>query len=352
MWQKNKKAEDDWQTRVDDCESDLQLLREERDELKAWCDELQSRQRQLGFSQQVFQCWNQSMADLRVVRQSGIHTTQALSNINRDFLSHHLAYRESRKTLLKYVAEFTDSYKQADNSRENIFQVQLHAEKLSAGLKKIDSISERLRLLSLNVAIESAQTTAQYFRESISITLREISEATKVVAADISILNQRIEVDNKKTDGYFNTVTDGFIGFSRAISPLLEAADQSAELILSMATIIGEWTTDNLLQSMKVEHILWKFTVYSQLLGVSNEAPFSCDGGLSHWPEHWSSMVSSGHLSIEAALEKVSGVAKNLARQYQQSEFTDVLVQLQALEQASAELFIAFDQLPQSMVEA
>ena len=99
MWPKNKKQHDDLQGRQEDYEQDIQSLREERDELKAGGKELESRQRQQGFSQQVFQYWARAVDDLKRVKGSGSQSAKVWDEKNQKFLSHHLEYMYRRKDL-------------------------------------------------------------------------------------------------------------------------------------------------------------------------------------------------------------------------------------------------------------
>ena len=348
MWPKNKKQRDDWQGRQEDYEQDIQSLREERDELKAWCEELESRQRQQGFNQQVFRYWARAVDDLKRVKGSSAPSAKLWDEKNQKFLSHHLEYTDRRKDLLEYVDGFTESYRQVNNSQEHVQQIQSHASKMINSCADLDGLTERLRLLSLNIAIESSHTDKQQLSDSITGSLREMSDSSRKVCAEITELNQRIESDSKLAESYFTTVTEGFIGFSRAISPLLTAADQSSELILELDFITRQWIVDSFQQSMQVEHILWKFDIYSVLLGFV-EGPIQGHGELANW-EGMLQARGAVSVRIEEALVKVGQLGKDIQGHHLAVDTDAVLADLRALDELSELLFQCFDEQRQEIL--
>lgn len=350
MWSKSKKHQGDWQGRQEDYEQDIQSLREERDDLKAWCKELESRQRQQGFSQQVFRFWANAMLELKRVKARGGQSAQLLGEKNQQFLSHHVEYAGHRKDLLEYVDSFTDAYRQINHSHERMIQIQAHASKVIACSSGLDDLAERLRLLSLNIAIESSYADKQQLSDSISGSLREMSDTTRKVSVEIAALNQRIEADSGLAENYFTTVTEGFIGFSRAISPLLTAADRSSELILELAFIAREWAVDNLQQSMQTDHILWKFDVYSLLLGIV-DGPIAGRGGLGSW-EGMLQPQGAALARIDETLLRVEQLGEDIQRHHSAVDSEAVLSDLQVLDQLGEQLFQCFDELRKEMLSA
>lgn len=348
MWPKNKKQLDEWQGRQEDYEQDIQSLREERDELKAWCQELESRQRQQGFNQQVFRYWARAVDELKRVKGNSSESAKLWDKKNQKFLSHRLEYTDRRKDLLGYVDGFTETYRQVNNSQEHVQLIQSHASMMTNCCADIDGLTERLRLLSLNIAIESSHTDKQQLSDSITGSLREMSDSSRKVSTEITALTQRIASDSKLAENYFTTVTEGFIGFSRAISPLLTAADQISELVLELTFIAREWAIDNFQQSMQVEHILWKFDIYSMLLGLV-DGPIVGRGELTNWE---GMLQDRGALSvrIEEALVKVGQLGKDIQGHHSAVDTDAVLADLLALDQLGDHLFQCFDELRQEIL--
>lgn len=348
MWPKSKKEQGDRQEQLQDYEQDMQALREERDELKAWCQELESRQRQQSFNQQLFLFWERAMADLREVNALASDAGQSLNQKNQHFLDYHMAYSERRKDLLEYVDGFTESYKQVNHGQQHLQQIQAHARSIGQCSAEVDGLAERLRLLSLNVAIESSHTDQLLLSDSLIASLREMSDSSRQVCAGITAINGRIDTDSRKAESYFTTVTEGFIGFSQAIGPLLSAADRSSELIMELAAIANEWSTVNLVQSMKVEHLLWKFDLYSQLLGI-NSGSIAGEDGLENW-----AVALPGEGEAVVQLKQDQFAALQLGERIKQlrhsADSSVLLTQLQALEQASQVLFRSFDVLRKAML--
>lgn len=349
MWPKNKKQQhEDWHDKQLDYEQDIQALREERDELKAWCHELESRQRQQVFNQQVFRFWERAMADLKRVKANPGQSATLWGKKNQQFLIHHQDYSGRRKDLLAYIDRFTKSYQQVNNSHEHVLKIQSHAGKIISCCADLDGLAERLRLLSLNIAIESSHVDKQQLSDSITASLREMSDSSRDVCAEITELNQRIESDSHLAENYFTTVTEGFIGFSRAISPLLSAADQSSELILELADIAREWAVDNLLQSMQVEYVLWKFDIYSVLLGIA-DGPIVGRGELANWNAMLQAQVAAP-ARIEKILVKAGRLGKNIQKHHSSEDTAAVLADLEVLDQLGELLFQCFDTLRQEIL--
>ena len=348
MWPKIKKQQDYKQEKLQDYEQDIQALREERDDLKAWCHELESRQQKQVFNQQVFKFWKAAISELKQLGVDGYDLAQVLSQKSSGFVSSHSVYADRRQALLAYVDGFTESYRMGDHSNEHVSGMRANAGRIVERTAAIDELAERMRLLSLNIAIESSHTDKQQLTDSIIASLREISSSSRQVSADINLLGGTIEADCQSTEDYFSTVTEGFIGFSRSISPLLAAADLSSGLLVEWAAVTDKWCADNLLQSIKVTHILWKFDLYSRLLGLDSEP-------VVYRQLHQLDILAGNSNSaavVERALLSAVQIGEQVCQQHAAGNTDEVLSSLSILEDASKELYASLDALHLEMLAA
>lgn len=345
MWPKNKKEQGSWQLKIEDYEHDMQLLREERDELKAWCEELESRQRQQVFNQQIFRFWECAIAELNGLKVSRNYLSQSLHKTSEDFLSYQQLYRDQKKQLLDYIDGFTRSYQSVDENYQQLLQIQHHSSKIYQASNTVGELSERLRLLSLNIAIESSHSEKQKLSDSVIAALCEMSDSSKQLSVEIAALSKRIELDSKLGESYFNTLTEGFIGFSQAISPLLKTADRCGEMLASLRLAVGNWAADDLLLALKTAHLLWKFGIYSQLLGFNSSSPDADDGlaGLVECLDQKSKALKRV-TKIHASCQQLG---KALMQKSDTSDSKELLKGLEKLEATSEQLFQAFEQLHQ-----
>jgi hypothetical protein len=169
-----------------------------------------------------------------------------------------------------------------------------------------------------------------------------MSDSSKQVSLEIAALSERIEMDSKLGENYFNTVTSGFIGFSQAISPLLKTADSCCDMLAALTVTVGQWAADDFTRELKTGHLLWKFGIYSQLIGIASAPPQTELAALSRGADNNEILRRVDDIQV-----RCQQLGAALVRECDKASSKELLAGLEKMEATSELLLQALDQLQQ-----
>lgn len=218
--------------------------------------------------------WLQSSVLVNQIRES-------LANSSSELIEHRDSFESSQQLfdqIMDMLGSTIKSTSEISSDTETASTSVDHLQTVTSGINDfvniIKGISDQTNLLALNAAIEAARAGEQGRGFAVvADEVRTLAQRSAEASNEISTLIE--QVNSQMAD-----VVEGIKGVGEK-SALIKTSTSSIEgtanrivgLSKHMYSVISNSTADSFIQTVKMDHVVWKLDVYQVMLGMSDKVP-------------------------------------------------------------------------------
>ena len=217
-------------------------------------------------------CLVESLSQIAGIRETVLASYQKIEDESKSISDINHLFDKSSEILVKIVDDMSGLNTQMASMSERISGLSTTADNINKFVATITSISDQTNLLALNAAIEAARAgDAGRGFSVVADEVRALATETNKSATEVSELVNGIIQSTAQAVSGVNELRGNNEALEAGITSLNDSYATMVSHCGSMKNTINDGTFRAFIQTVKLDHVVWKSDVYAVLCGYSDK---------------------------------------------------------------------------------
>lgn len=221
----------------------------------------------------VLSCMLDCLAQVEGIRQTVLQSHENIAAKTETVASLNDLFGTSSQSLNEIVSSMSGMGSKMEGMTTSISGLSETADSINTFVSTITSISDQTNLLALNAAIEAARAgDAGRGFSVVADEVRSLANETNKSASEVAELVSNIISSTKDAVGSVTDIKDTNDQLSNGVDELNRHYSDIVSCCDTMKSTISESSHRTFMQTVKLDHIVWKADVYAVVVGQSHKS--------------------------------------------------------------------------------
>ncbi|WP_339722894.1 methyl-accepting chemotaxis protein [uncultured Paraglaciecola sp.] len=308
---------------------------------------------ELSFDKQIWPNLLDCISQVTSIRESVLSSYELIQDESQSIDELNQVLDSGQESITGIAGGMEQITEKMQNMSQSMANLEAIADSINSFVETISKISDQTNLLALNAAIEAARAgDAGRGFSVVADEVRSLASNTSKSAEEVGGLIARIKQDTESGVKFATALEESNVELSNTIAGLNTSYSGINTTVGAMKTSIIEASDSSFIQTVKLDHIVWKGQVYEVALGRSQKSVESFEDHkqcrLGQWYNSDKSrqyQKNSSYKALERPHSEVHQHGIAALKELQSGDIKQSLLSFEKMEQASAQLINVLDDL-------